>query len=732
MTDPVNREALATLLDRLPVDVEDGLATVRAATGSGARTNMPRWLENSSGGHALSDRRSTPWKRIGVAAAALMIALASTLFVVRAFDQPRSVGSNEAPLPSVEPQEVATIRVGPTGGVYAITSGFGSVWVAASDVPGGQGIDRDAIVRLDPATNKVTNTIGVPTVPTWETGGGGLAIGFGSIWIAGSVPLGGGHDEGMLLRLDPESLSMAAEIRLPSYHGATDVATNGSAVWVTGTSGDSSGISKIDPTTNQVVAQTSLRAQTVRHVVATDSAVIAEELEWAHNDGPCAILASVDPTDAHLLAEQPDRGDCSGAGGPFAWDGNVWVSGGDGFERIDPSTALPIPPATAYADEHSFPRGDPAVGTSGVWFGAYPGGNGESRDTLSRFDPVARGIDTYPLKVGWSAATVLDDTIWAMNWEGTVTRIKLATAEPVSPTYTDPSSGWSVTPPSSLVLRPFQAPNDRMGGVSGVTVSNFPTAAVPSGQRLTSLQQFPPTGVLFMLWNNGYGQMGVNTSDDTSLPLSLSDFSRIQPYVGGAEPSPLYRPLVEDGGTFISAVWLGPQASDGDRHAIEETVASVTFPRLDPFGLSPTSAALVLDNASSYAVGSITAITPDMIRAAASESDFGMPLTDRGFYVVHGPDGYYGVPMSAQAPQTQDTCHVSADPTNVTFTCESGAKWDRYVRAVKAPANDDGMHGYWLFVIPITVSWDGHLLANPGNDPRVAAAAWASGASSGG
>jgi hypothetical protein len=369
-----------------------------------------------------SQEAAARWKRVGVVAAALLIAIASTMFAVRAFDQPESVASGPTPLPAVEPREIVTIPVGPTGQVSAITSGFGSVWVAAYGVSGGEGIDRDAILRLDPATDQITDTVPVQTVPTWETGGGGLVAGFGSVWVAGWARVDG-HDQGLLLRIDPETLSVAAEIRLPAFDGATDVATNDTAVWVVGRTGDTSGISKIDPATDQVVGQTPLRGQAARHVVATDDAVLVEELEWTGNQGPCPILASIDPIDAHLLAEQP-QGSCSGGGPLFVWGGDVWLAGADGFARVDPATATAVPPETPYEGEHGF-RGDVAVGASGAWFGAYPGGNGGAPDTLSRFDPAAGRIDTYSLKVGWSAATVLDDTIWAMNFEGTVTRFNL-------------------------------------------------------------------------------------------------------------------------------------------------------------------------------------------------------------------------------------------------------------------------------------------------------------------
>ena len=476
------------------------------------------------------DRRSIQ-RRAAAAVTAVVIAIASTAVVIRAFDQPDSVAVNPSPLPAVVPHEMVTIPVGPTGQVGAIISGFGGVWVAAYGVPGGKGIDRDAILRVDPATNEVVDTIPVDTVPTWETGGGGLATGFGSLWVAGWAKIDG-RDEGLLLRVDPDSLAVAAEIPLPAFDGATDVAVNDTGVWVVGRTSEASGIAKIDPGTNQVIGQAVLRAQTARRVVATNDAVIVEELEWTGNQGPCSILASVDPTDARLLAEQPRQDSCSGGGDPFAWDGNVWVAGGEGFAEVDPATATAIPPVTSYAGEDGFPRGDVAVGASGVWFGAYPGGNGDAPDTLSRFDPAAGRIDIYPLKVGWSAATVLDGTIWAMNFDGTVTRVDLS---PVS----DAVSSTSAPPPSAESLdHPIIATLDyRLARVARST--NTPTWLTGTATSLRS--PYPVRDVAISSDGALVAFVGFSSIEGTSYiytgPSNGSRWTPLLSTAGGEHPS---------------------------------------------------------------------------------------------------------------------------------------------------------------------------------------------------
>ncbi len=368
------------------------------------------------------DRRATR-RRVTAALTAIAITAAGTGVLIRTFDGRDEQIATPSPLPAAEPHTTATIPVGTRGQVSAITAGFGSVWVAAYGVPGGEGVDQDAILRLDPATNQVSDVIPVDTVPSWETGGGGLTSGFGSLWVAGGAKIDG-QAQTVLLRIDPTTLTVVSRIALGGDYGTGDVDVNSTGVWVVGPTHDGSALVRVDPTSERVTARIPLRGQAARHVVATDDAVIVQELEWAGGGGPCSVTASVDPTDGHLRAEEPAPGACAGGGEPFEWDGSVWDATADGFAQVDPATALPVPPTTPYIDD-GFPRADVAVDASGVWFGAYPGGNGSAPDTLSRFDPDTGHIETFPMDVGWSAAAVLDGSIWAMGWEGTVTRIDL-------------------------------------------------------------------------------------------------------------------------------------------------------------------------------------------------------------------------------------------------------------------------------------------------------------------
>jgi hypothetical protein len=292
--------------------------------------------------------------------------------------------------------------------------------------------------------------------------------------------------------------------------------------------------------------------------------------------------------------------------------------------------------------------------------------------------------------------------------------------------YADPTFGWSVAVPPGFQTHAFSVQG--RGTTAGASVGNFTTDAVAEGNGLGSFRSFPDGGVLFMFWHNEGGVVGVNTDDDTALPLSMTDYTLVDPYVGGSEPRPHFASVIEGGAWFASAVWIGPNASQQDRAAIEGVVASFEYPHLRPLSVTAPSQALVLGSTTDYPVGSVTAFPPDALsNVAGAPSDFGSPLTDVGLYLVHGAGGFYAVPMQAQAPGQERSCALTAHPASITFSCANGAIWDRRIRAVSPPANQGEMHGFSLFVAPTTTSWDGYVLVGQGNAPQMAVDAWAPG-----
>lgn len=167
---------------------------------------------------------------------------------------------------------------------WAITSGFGSIWVSilayddagvvvqngsvlridpvtglpiGTPIPVGKGpleiaaspeaiwvtnYEDATVSRIDPLLNAVSATIPVGARPF------GVAAGFGSIWVASEA-------DGKVARIDPLTNTVTASI--PTVGVAEGIMVGAGSVWVTnyGTEGVADGVlSRIDPAINSVVA----------------------------------------------------------------------------------------------------------------------------------------------------------------------------------------------------------------------------------------------------------------------------------------------------------------------------------------------------------------------------------------------------------------------------------------------------------------------------------------------
>jgi hypothetical protein len=378
-------------------------------------------------------------QRLAAGILALVVGTAGLGLAVRTFragDRPAATPSPSAtatpspsgtgtPSPSVtfDPREVTTFRIGPTGQVNAIVAAVGSVWVTGYGIDGGGGTDRAVLLRIDPGTNEVIDTIPVETAPSWETGGGGLAFADGSIWITGGGHVPGEGSQALLTRVDPASDRVIATIGLGGRFGA-DVAVNAQGVWVGIFTDGKAEVVHVDPSTNQVVGRIELPSEYVRRVVALDGSVVLEELEWANGDGPCGFFTAVDPVTEAIVAREPVADPC-GLSTLKVWNGQIWATIEGGFGPIDPVTFGPVADVLAFEGHHS-PRGFLVPDDTGIWYAAYPGGNGNGSDLLTRIDPATGKIVTYfPLDHGAISAVALDGSIWTLNYDGTMTRIDL-------------------------------------------------------------------------------------------------------------------------------------------------------------------------------------------------------------------------------------------------------------------------------------------------------------------
>jgi DNA-binding beta-propeller fold protein YncE len=279
--------------------------------------------------------------------------------------QAMCVPPDETLLKRLDPRTGEEVAAIPLEGFFdeargQVAVGAGSVWaVGASE-------DSDLVLRVDPETNRVADRIPLDSPPT------SLAFGHGSVWVTSS-------GRGTLSRIDPRTGEVTAEIEVG--RGAADVAADGGSgdVWVAcwgGTEPEHNQLSRVDPEADRVVAQIPI----VEHARygGPQGVAVGEGAVWAQ--GARGGLFKVDPATNEVVAERDLGGDSTSD--LAVYGGSVWtvaqVSVGTRLYRVDPRTARVV------ASEHG---PDPSEGGYGglvagggyVWF--------ESGDGLARVAP---------------------------------------------------------------------------------------------------------------------------------------------------------------------------------------------------------------------------------------------------------------------------------------------------------------------------------------------------------
>jgi len=308
-----------------------------------------------------------------------------------------------------------TFDVGLQGQASGLTYGFGSIWVDGFEDPTGLG----QVIRLDPETGDEQADISIGSVaPGWEVGGGGIAVGEGSVWVVGTEQVPGaspGVFDGLdtvLVRIDPSTNHVVDRVVLGGKVAA-DIAIDVNGVWVLfGGDDDEMLVARIDPATDQVVATIPLDYAFGHYVFAIDGSILAFTNETTDVIGN-SVLNFIDPITNTITRSIPQD--------EYVWpavgDGSVWISSGPSIMRLDPSSGEVVETWQVRSTGDAL-----AVGAGGVWF------LGADGRTISRWNPTVHAVDVSVDPPSATTPNVLlasADSVWVLNFEGSVTLVRV-------------------------------------------------------------------------------------------------------------------------------------------------------------------------------------------------------------------------------------------------------------------------------------------------------------------
>jgi streptogramin lyase len=155
------------------------------------------------------------------------------------------------------------------------------------------------LVRIDPATNEVVETVPAPSGAT------AVRAGDGSLWITRALA-------GQLLRVDPATGGELAQIDVAPE--STFLAFGEGGVWTMGSTGE---VAHVDPATNSVVAMIATGGEVFHGDVAVGGGYV-----WARISE--SLFAQIDPATDTVVARYGPPSE--GSGGIDADGQAVWVS----------------------------------------------------------------------------------------------------------------------------------------------------------------------------------------------------------------------------------------------------------------------------------------------------------------------------------------------------------------------------------------------------------------------
>ena len=290
--------------------------------------------------------------------------------------------------PTAATKLTATVTTG-SGTAYLVEA-FGGIWVGNHTA--------DTVVKIDPETNRVADSIEVPGEPT------GISEGFGSLWTF--TPLG----EPLVQRIDPEAGKVAATIPVTAGGGSLQGPVEAAgAMWLAAEDG---WITRIDPGTNR--ARRTLRLPAGDFECAGTLVAVGRGL-WYAPEGCGDTAFRIDPRTSRVTA-RVKAGDgyltAITEGG-----GSLWLLTQQGeVLRVDPRTGK-VRERSAVADSGGFI----AFGEGALWVRA-------DAERLVKVDVEtlkAVRVDRLPAAPLPGDILAAGGAVWAANFgEGTVTRVE--------------------------------------------------------------------------------------------------------------------------------------------------------------------------------------------------------------------------------------------------------------------------------------------------------------------
>jgi streptogramin lyase len=275
----------------------------RARAAAQGLDRSTRRVDPAAGLDELLRRRRRRPRLKAAAATAVLAAVAVAAWTGGRWMQDDRTVTGPTPAPAL--QATATIGVGADPADVLVSDG--AVWVASS----GEG----TVLRIDPATNRVTGRFRVGANPVR------LAAGHGSVWVANA--------DASVSRID---LASGRVVTIPvTGIRPSDLAVTGDAVWVI--SGSGVRLVRIDPDTNRQVAVPQGVPSAPLGVAVVDRRVWVSGGPGVDRTGEVTV---VDPRTDRVVERLPAPGD-----GPLAVGaGSVWRAGvtTQAVYRLDPAS----------------------------------------------------------------------------------------------------------------------------------------------------------------------------------------------------------------------------------------------------------------------------------------------------------------------------------------------------------------------------------------------------------